>query len=59
MPAGADDSAGRTAGFCGAFNVDPALAEAQNFRFQDTVVGQVKDRGGSVRARGSKLGQGS
>lgn len=51
MPAGADHAAVQGLGIDGALDVGPALAEAQNPCFQDTVVTQILDGGGSVRRR--------
>jgi hypothetical protein len=48
MTAGSDHTAVRALGFDGALDVDPALSEAQDLCFQDTIVRQVEDGGGTI-----------
>lgn len=56
-PAG--HAARRAVGLRGGFHTDKALPESEDLSISDSLFGQVEDGGGSIRARGRRLDQGS
>ena len=54
-----DHPASRAPGLDRASNMEPALPSPENLSFHHPMVLEVEDRGGSIRVRQSKHGQGS